>query len=71
MPLRCEAFNSEATCSYRRNINGDSVTVVTCGWNGTTCVDKSCATAPKTITDTGDCRDYLSRCVISNTGAGC
>jgi hypothetical protein len=55
MPLRCEAFISEATCSYRRNVSGDSVSVVTCGWNGTTCVDRSCATASKLITDHDGC----------------
>lgn len=71
MPLRCEAFTSEATCSFRRNVNGDSVTVVTCGWNGSTCVDKSCATAPKSITDHYGCTGYLSTCVLSNTGSGC
>lgn len=48
------------------NANGDP-----CGWNGTACNDKSCATAKSTVNTDTLCRGYLPTCTVTDTGSGC
>jgi len=48
------------------NANGDP-----CGWNGTSCADKTCATAPATsdYDDDTKCRAYIiNKCTVSDSG---
>ncbi|CAD8110299.1 unnamed protein product [Paramecium primaurelia] len=63
----CSTYIDKEQCQI--NANGDP-----CGWNGTQCADKSCATAPATADydDDTKCRAYLSnKCTVSESGQGC
>nr|AAS94225.1 surface antigen A [Paramecium tetraurelia] len=63
----CSSYIDKEQCQI--NANGDP-----CGWNGTQCADKSCATAPATADydDDTKCRAYFSnKCTVSETGQGC
>ncbi|CAD8045477.1 unnamed protein product [Paramecium sonneborni] len=63
----CNSYIDKEQCQI--NANRDL-----CGWNGTSCADKSCATAPATTDydDDSECRTYFNnKCTVSQTGQGC
>ncbi|CAD8183449.1 unnamed protein product [Paramecium pentaurelia] len=63
----CSSYIDKEQCQI--NANGDP-----CGWNGTQCADKSCATAPATADydDDTKCRAYITnKCTVSDSGQGC
>nr|P17053.1 RecName: Full=G surface protein, allelic form 168; Flags: Precursor [Paramecium primaurelia]CAA36378.1 unnamed protein product [Paramecium primaurelia] len=63
----CSSYIDKEQCQI--NANGEP-----CGWNGTQCADKSCATAPATADydDDTKCRAYITnKCTVSDSGQGC
>nr|P13837.1 RecName: Full=G surface protein, allelic form 156; Flags: Precursor [Paramecium primaurelia]CAA27514.1 unnamed protein product [Paramecium primaurelia] len=63
----CSSYIDKEQCQI--NANGDP-----CGWNGTQCADKSCATASATADydDDTKCRAYITnKCTVSDSGQGC
>ncbi|CAK64863.1 unnamed protein product (macronuclear) [Paramecium tetraurelia] len=63
----CSTYIHQEQCEF--NATGDP-----CGWNGTQCADKSCATAPATADydDNDKCRAYFNnKCTVASTGQGC
>ncbi|CAD8176961.1 unnamed protein product [Paramecium pentaurelia] len=63
----CSTYIDKEQCQI--NANGDP-----CGWNGTQCADKACATAPATADydDDTKCRAYITnKCTVSDSGQGC
>ncbi|CAD8109130.1 unnamed protein product [Paramecium primaurelia] len=63
----CATYIHQEQCKF--NATGDA-----CGWNGTQCADKSCATAPATADydDNDKCRAYFSnKCTVAESGQGC
>ncbi|CAD8109110.1 unnamed protein product [Paramecium primaurelia] len=63
----CATYIHQEQCKF--NASGDA-----CGWNGTQCADKSCATAPATADydDNNKCRAYFNnKCTVAESGQGC
>ncbi|CAD8176985.1 unnamed protein product [Paramecium pentaurelia] len=63
----CATYIHSEQCRF--NASGDP-----CGWNGTLCADKSCATAPATADydDNDKCRAYFNnKCTVADSGQGC
>ncbi|CAD8124653.1 unnamed protein product [Paramecium sonneborni] len=63
----CSTYIHQEQCQI--NATGDP-----CGWNGTQCADKSCATAPATADydDNTKCRAYFNnKCTVAEAGQGC
>ncbi|CAD8108961.1 unnamed protein product [Paramecium primaurelia] len=63
----CSTYIHQEQCRF--NASGDA-----CGWNGTQCADKSCATAPATADydDNDKCRAYFNnKCTVASSGQGC
>ncbi|CAK64788.1 unnamed protein product (macronuclear) [Paramecium tetraurelia] len=66
LPLKCEAITIEAACNIRLQVTSGVKSYPLCGWNGSSCIDKACSTAPKTTATTSDCGTYKSGCVANN-----
>ncbi|CAD8061871.1 unnamed protein product [Paramecium primaurelia] len=67
VPLNdCNTYTSERQCKI--NSSG-----LLCGWNGSVCANRSCSTAPPTVTYSNDsaCQDYMDGCTVVETGFGC
>ncbi|CAD8125030.1 unnamed protein product [Paramecium sonneborni] len=65
----CNTYVHEEQCKYNANREA-------CGWNGSQCADKSCATAPATdlYDDNDECRAYFNnKCTVTaaESGLGC
>ncbi|CAD8145016.1 unnamed protein product [Paramecium octaurelia] len=70
LPLKCEAITIEAACNIRLQVTNGVKSYPLCGWNGSSCIDKACSTAPKTTATTSDCGTYKSGCVANNPVSG-
>ena len=80
----CKSFRTDGTCTTKSGggcvtrstcaaatIQAACVTSSTgsiCYWNGTACVDKTCANAPSTMTTNTACSGFLSNCITTGTG---
>ncbi|CAD8109099.1 unnamed protein product [Paramecium primaurelia] len=61
----CATYIHSEQCIF--NASGDP-----CGWNGTLCADKSCATATADYDNNDKCRAYFdNKCTVADSGQGC
>ncbi|CAD8087778.1 unnamed protein product [Paramecium primaurelia] len=62
--LNCQNQEGEQQCVWDRFMQ------VRCNWNGISCVDRSCQSAPISIKNNEECNSYLKGCILT-VGGGC
>ncbi|CAD8124536.1 unnamed protein product [Paramecium sonneborni] len=66
----CNLYSLEGQCKLSSEKDKDG-NYIECGWNGTTCANKSCLTAQETVNTHSACNTYLTGCTVNATDNGC
>ncbi|CAD8210128.1 unnamed protein product [Paramecium octaurelia] len=66
----CNLYNLEGQCQVSSEKDDKGANIL-CGWNGTSCANKSCQTAQQTVNTPALCKSYLAGCTVNATDNGC